>query len=303
MYDSLVLSGGGIKGLLTLGAVQCCMDSKILSNCRNFIGTSSGSMICYLLCIGYTPTEILVYISVHNSFDKIKEIRGINDGFLSFSNIQEVLEDMTMKKIGYFPKMKDIKEKFNKNLKIVTYNETLQKQEIITSDTHPELPCMIAIHMSSNIPFIFERFKYQGSFFLDGGLVNNFPVNIADNDTDKTLGIAISMPLTELYEDKPDRLNFQYIIKVMLAPIRHMMELNIKNASENCDILRINTKHDQKLAFDFTISSGVRLDMFVFGYETMKKFLNEKSKTCKEIKSDTNQSETETTDEIEKSPE
>ena len=66
MYDTLVLSGGGVNGILELGALQYCNDKNLLSSIKTYVGTSIGSIICYLLIIGYTPVEIIVYLCTHN---------------------------------------------------------------------------------------------------------------------------------------------------------------------------------------------------------------------------------------------
>ena len=65
-YDTLVLSGGSIKGIILLGSLQYFYDNDCLNEVKTYIGTSAGAIICYLLCIGYTPTEILVYLCVHD---------------------------------------------------------------------------------------------------------------------------------------------------------------------------------------------------------------------------------------------
>ena len=71
-YDTLVLSGGSSKGIMTLGALQYLYDNFLLKNIKNYIGTSAGAMICYLLAIGYTPVEIIVYICKHQLLEKMQ---------------------------------------------------------------------------------------------------------------------------------------------------------------------------------------------------------------------------------------
>ena len=61
-YDTLVLSGGSSKGILTLGALQYCYDNFLLNKIETYVGTSSGAIISFLLIIGYSPIEIMVYI-------------------------------------------------------------------------------------------------------------------------------------------------------------------------------------------------------------------------------------------------
>ena len=54
-YNSLVLSGGAVRGLAIIGALQYAYDNFLLKNVKFFFGTSVGAIICYLLVIGYTP--------------------------------------------------------------------------------------------------------------------------------------------------------------------------------------------------------------------------------------------------------
>ena len=61
VYEKLVISGGGIKGLSGLGALQYLEDNKLLESINTYIGTSIGGIILYLLAIGYKPIEIIVY--------------------------------------------------------------------------------------------------------------------------------------------------------------------------------------------------------------------------------------------------
>ncbi|GAF84764.1 unnamed protein product, partial [marine sediment metagenome] len=58
VYKSLCLSGGGIQGFQVLGALSSISENSCF-NIEEFVGTSAGSMICYLLSIRYSPTEIL----------------------------------------------------------------------------------------------------------------------------------------------------------------------------------------------------------------------------------------------------
>ncbi len=57
-YKTLVLSGGAMRGVYLLGALN---GLKIkINKISTFIGISSGSIICFLLSIGYTPYEIFI---------------------------------------------------------------------------------------------------------------------------------------------------------------------------------------------------------------------------------------------------
>ena len=164
-FDTLVLSGSGVKGLFVLGALQYCYDNFILSDIENYVGTSSGAMISFLLVIGYTPVEIITSICCNQVMEKMQHFdifAMINNlGAASFTNISLHLERMTIDKIGYLPTFSDLKHKFNKNLVCITYNLTKGEVEYLSYETRPELPCLIALRMSSNLPLVFENYKYD----------------------------------------------------------------------------------------------------------------------------------------------
>ena len=88
-FNSLVLSGGGSKGFAMLGALQYLYDKGYMENIKNFIGTSIGGIISYLLIIGMTPVEIIVYLSTHKITDRLKHFNLVamidRKGALNFS--------------------------------------------------------------------------------------------------------------------------------------------------------------------------------------------------------------------------
>jgi NTE family protein len=270
-YDTLVLSGGSSKGIMTLGALQYLYDNFLIKNVKNYIGTSAGAMICYLLAIGYTPIEIIVYICKNQLLEKMQHfnivamINGV--GAVSFNNIHEHLEKMTIEKIGYLPTISDLKTKFEKTFICATYNITEDKTEYISAETHPELPCLIALRMSSNLPLIFENYKYGNSFYIDGGISDNFPIDIGDKIGKKVLGILLSSK-KENFNNDPDVNILEFIYKIMFIPISQITEHKILNSSEKCKIIRLN--YEKLKFFNFNINSKEKLELFSFGYSFIK---------------------------------
>jgi NTE family protein len=269
-FDTIVISGGSTKGILTLGALQYAHDNNILSKVTTYIGTSSGSIICFLLLIGYTPIEIIVYLCTNQVLEKLQHFNIVamlnGNGATSFSTIYEKLEKMTIDKLGYLPTFRDIKEKFNKTLICVTYNLTDDKTEYISHETYPNLPCLIGLKMSSNLPLIFENFKYGNKLYIDGGISDNFAIDVADNLGLKILGLFIS-PGDEKFNTESETNILEYIYKLIFIPISQSTEFKISNASDKCKIVKL----DSTLKFfNFNINSKEKLDIFSCGYEQMK---------------------------------
>ena len=273
-YDTLVLSGASSKGLITLGSVQYAYDNFLLKDIKTYVGTSSGAMICYLLAIGYTPVEIMVYICTNQLMEKIQNFNIVSmiqgRGATSFNNIHEQLEKMSISKIGYLPTLKDLKEKYGKKLICVTHNITEYRTEYLSPDTHPNLPCITALRMTSNLPLIFENFMYGNCLYVDGGISDNFPIDIGEQNGDKILGIVLSTEFDKFETGGTDKGILEFIYKLMLIPVNQNISRKIENASKKCKILSINY-NDLKF-FNFDVSSASKMAMFSSGYEQAKDF-------------------------------
>ena len=267
-YDTLVLAGGSAKSIVTLGAIQYVYDNYLHRNLKYYIGTSSGAMICYLLIIGYTPIEIIVYVCTQQLLEKMQNFNVFSlvqgRGACSFNVIQEQVEKMTILKIGYLPTLKDLKTNFDKELVCTTYDLTESKNIFLNYKEYPNLPCITALRMTSNLPLIFENYKYGNSFYIDGGVSDNFPIDYADNIGNKILGINL---LQEIKEFEPNMNTLELIYKVMFIPIQQSVEHRISKASNKCKIIQL--RYDKLKFFDFNVRSQMKMEMFSSGYQQM----------------------------------
>ena len=175
---------------------------------------------------------------------------------------------MTIDKIGFLPTFRDLKERFGKTLVFVTYNITENKPEYLSYDTYPDLPCLIAIRMSANLPLIFEKYKYGNSYYIDGGVCDNFAIDIGDKIGNKILGIVLNSK-KEDFSNEPDMNILEYIYKIMFIPVSQILEYKLKNISDKCKI--VNLDYNKIKFFNFDINSKEKLEMFSSGYMQIKK--------------------------------
>lgn len=279
-YDTLILSGGSVKSISMLGSLQYCYDKKLIQNIKTFIGTSAGAIILYLLCIGYTPLEIIVYLCTNNIFGDVEYLDIVSmmngGGAISFSKFQEHLEKLTIDKIGYLVTFKDIKENFNKNLIITTYNCTKQKTDYLSYETTPNLPCLIALRMTSSLPLIFDIFKYMDNYYIDGGVGDNFPITyeIKMEDEDKIqvkthkLGIMI-----DIFDDNLiDPTNIiEYVYKILCIPLKE----NINNKLEKAKYIDIIKIKNNINPLNFRTNTKDKMELFSIGYNIAHSFFED----------------------------
>lgn len=280
-YDTLVLSAGAVKGSLILGGLQYCGDNKLIENIRHYIGTSVGAIISYLLCIGCSPTEIIVYLCTHPIFKEVGvDVVGMmqsmlsNEGIMRFAPITEWLERITINKVGKLLTMGDIQTRFNKTLTIVTYNYSKRHAEYITSENRPDMPCLIALKMSCSVPILFGAFKYEENMYIDGAICDRFPIAypLPSQSQTKRLGFVINPETTCTDTECTDTRNIiHYIYDIMTIPIVEKYKHTMSQAHD-ADIIPLHTSSINSL--DFTVTPSMLIDMFSEGYTQTKAFFD-----------------------------
>jgi len=279
-FETVCLAGMSTKALLALGAMQFLRDTNRLKSVKNFIGTSSGAMVAFFLIIGYTPAEILSFICVNQVMEKISHFNIVammnGRGATSWSKIQEIIEKMTVQKIGYLPTLKSLKDNFNKRLTVVTFNLTKNKTEYISHTTHPELPVLVALRMTANLPFVFEKYQYQNNYFIDGGCGINFPLKRAEEYGGRVIGMRVSNPKSTQDDDESSKSFLSFVYRVLMLPIGEVERLQIADARSDTVIMTLSTTTLLR-AFDFTFSNKEKMDMFSDGYQQMREHTSTRS--------------------------
>ena len=167
----IVLSGGGIRGIAHLGILKAFMNAGIKFS--HVSGTSAGSIAGSFYAAGIDPEEGL------NIFIKTKLLRFIRPAFgslglINIENTRDILKE-------YFPQDK-IEE-----LKIpLTLCATNFSEGSLTYFTKG--PLIQAILASSCIPGIFKPIMIHNQMYVDGGILNNFPVEPLLNNCDYIVG-------------------------------------------------------------------------------------------------------------------
>lgn len=274
-FDTIAMSGGSINGITILGALQYLKDKNLINNIKNYIGTSVGAVLGYLLIIGYTPVEVIVYLCTHYQlFERLKCFNIVNasrgEGAVSFSSISDELEKMTIDKVGKVLNMGDLEARFEKKFMCVTYNTTKCCAEYLSGEKTPDLPCLTALRMTCNLPLVFEAYKYGDSFYIDGGLVNNFPLDIAEKMGSKVIGIFLSYDISE---DNPNRNLLEFIYKLLYVPIADSTTNKVLNKLNHSTVIELKTGNMN--FFNFDVTSKMKLEMFSVGYEETKRFFEE----------------------------
>jgi len=194
--DTLVLSGGGIKGMSELGALHYMESIGILQKITTIAGTSAGSVIGALLIIGYRPVEIYYFFMHSNikSFSKLNAYNffnklGLDDG-KRFTIVVKKL--MKAKSINPNITFKRLFQKMKKKL-IITGTCINDKQTYYFSHkTEPNMKVIDALRISSSIPIVYTPRKFKHKIFIDGGCTDNYPISLFKHKIERVIGIYVS---------------------------------------------------------------------------------------------------------------
>lgn len=194
----LVLSGGGLNGISYIGVIQkfeeLIASGDLSLELDEVLCVSVGSIMGLLYLIGYTSEEMKREM-LKVKLNKLKNIRVTNllqhFGLDSGTRIMEWIKTLMNEK-GYISRLtfKEFYDKRKINFKIYATNLNTQSLVEFNYLSHPDMPILDAIRMSMSIPFVFSSVKYHGDVYVDGGVVNNYPINfIPDTSLSETLGI------------------------------------------------------------------------------------------------------------------
>jgi predicted acylesterase/phospholipase RssA len=184
----LVLSGGGPTGFLTYGAACYLAKENFwsLANIKSMYGCSIGGFMAVILSLGY-DWEILDDYFIKRPWDKLMasstisiidvyEQKGLINEHFFIDSITPLLrgkdldETITMAQLFAFNQI-DI-HLFSTNL-----NSTKLEKVDISHSTFPNLSVVKALQMTMAIPIVFKPIFEGDGCYIDGGLLNNYPLN------------------------------------------------------------------------------------------------------------------------------
>jgi len=266
---NLVISGGGISGIGILGILKYCFDLNILNDIGTYVGTSVGSIIALLLIIDYKYNDIYDLLM---SFDLEKLTDNIDiDNFI----INYGLEDSN--KLIYVIKRlleyKNISENITFNELYESNNKKLTVTGVCLSDCKlyyfnheltPDMKVLTAIRISCSIPILFTPVKYDDKLWLDGGIIQNYPIEFCKNDIENTLGISIFDKCFNKCVQIDDVMDF--MVGLMKCVAYGNNNLDISNYKNNT----IKFTFESNSFANFKIDYESIKEMFDSGYECAK---------------------------------
>ncbi|MDX2191200.1 MAG: patatin-like phospholipase family protein [Bacteroidota bacterium] len=234
----IALSGGGARGIAHLGILKALEEFGIKPNIIS--GTSAGAIVGAFYAGGYTYDEMIQIVDQGHFFN-FTDIFISKPGLFSMKGFEEIYSK-------YFP------GNSFKKLKIplfITATDILKGELKYLSSGNLSRSLMA----SSCIPFVFEPVSYNNTFYIDGGVLNNFPIEPLVKDCDIVIGVYVN----SIKKEKS-----QIQISSIIDRSFHLAISNSVNSKVNsCDLFISPPDMSQFGVFELEKSK----EIFEYGYQ------------------------------------
>jgi len=281
--NCLAIEGGGVKGIASGGAFLRLEELGIYRNLKRISGSSAGAIGAGAIAVGYTAQEIIDVLKctdfkmfdddsggyIRDAFRLINKY-GIAKGDAFFKWYGQIMYRKTENKNVTF---KEVYDRFKKELIITGTNVNKQCTVYFSYKTHPDMPVRQAVRISMSIPFFYVPVLYDGDLYVDGGVYQNYPINVF-NVNGKSNPKAIGVLLVSDQEIKQEELDTGNIAKFGMAIVNGMLnQLSMKHISSQYwnQTIRVNTFDIS--ATNFSITDEQKDLLVKSGYDSVNDWL------------------------------
>ena len=281
MIEHLVLSGGSYNGIKTFGILYELSKQNFynINNIKSIYCTSVGSIVGSIISLNIDNDVIYNYIHKRPWY-KITNIRNLSfnkKGLLDKNFIEEIMNPVLQSK--NLNKNITLLELYNYNsieLHIFTTKLTDMSLVDISYKTHPNIEVIDALYMSSAIPYFFEPFYYENDFYIDGGVLCNFPIDHCNYNPNTILGIYTKSSGINNINNK-NNCDYSMIEYFIFLNYKLFKSLSIKPIKSIKNNIKITTKSlEHNLFYNLLRTPKIRLNFLVEGQDIAKKFLEER---------------------------
>ncbi|MFC1933218.1 patatin-like phospholipase family protein [Chloroflexota bacterium] len=191
-FRNLVFEGGGVKGIAYVGAMQVLEEKGILPNVQRVGGTSVGAINALLFALGFDNNEqrkILWELNFNNFLDASwlipNMIRVLNRyGWYKGDYFREWVCKLINEKTGTpNTTFRDLREAKKPYLYVYGTNLSTHFSDVFSVEHSPDMRLADAVRISMSLPIFFTAIRNtRNDVYVDGGLLDNFPVKLFDRD-------------------------------------------------------------------------------------------------------------------------
>lgn len=233
----LTLSGGGLRGVGHLGALKALNEYGFRPSVLS--GTSAGALVAAFYAAGISPDDMLAIVLKTDFFTR-SSFRFSRSGIFNQAFIERLVHE-------HIPGNDFAK------LNLPLYVAATELSGGVTEYFH-EGPLDKALLASMSIPFVFAPVRMNGKVYMDGGIMNNLPIEPIRPLCDLLIGVHVNAVVRQEVTDFGAVKLFDRIVHLALCQ-------PVYEKHKQCDIFidppgmtrfSMFSKKEARQVFDFT---------------------------------------------------
>ena len=294
----LVLSGGGMKGVIFIGALRYMYIENLHKNITHIAANSIGSFVALFIAFKLTIEEIekIIYDS--------KDDKGLcniptknyykiisNLGLCSISNFMEHFKKIIRVKypdVNDSISFKEVSKRFGINLYFSTTNINRCENRIFSIDDTPDISVFTACEASMSIPLIFNPIAIDGEYYYDGAFSNNFPIKIFSHVSKENIIGMVLYKEKNNYEPSNKKINIFFLIR-QICRMFEILRINQVTGNEikkeDIDYYFIPKDISMQNSMNIVVNrKGIKLElstdqineMILYGFTSMMQYIDKR---------------------------
>ncbi len=272
MIEHLVMSGAGTNVLVQIGFLHYLLDHEyfVLSNIKSIYATSAGAILSILILIGVPVSEIKDYI-IQRPWEKFFDVTFQEKGiFQSICLYDMVKPFMLAYDIPDTYTLLDLYQKTGVDLHIFTTKINGLVCIDLNHNTYPEVTLSEAIRMTAALPILFTPIKYKNEYYIDGGFINNCPLQSIQKQNyipDSILIIDV-IQQCPLYTEESSMIEFIHILCLNSLNIISSNTYNqtCKHEYKHYYLLNVESMFKSEVWLQFIQIMEYRQQLYDYGY-------------------------------------
>jgi len=228
----LVLGGGAVRGAAHIGVLKTFERHGI--SVDRIVGTSMGGVIGGLYAAGIRPTDMEDFIRKTPKF-RLLDLGIRKRGLIAGNSLHAAMRELLHLQSNRSVLIEELPIPF----KAVAVDLMEGKQVIFDKGD-----LLTALRATTAFPGIFSPLMYEGMMLVDGGVLNNFPVDVLDRDR---VRLVVAVDVARDHEKRPPRNLFEVVYRSYSLMTAERKHANLRMA----DIV-IRPEVGSIPAFDFT---------------------------------------------------
>jgi NTE family protein len=209
---NLVLSGGAARGIAHIGVIKALEELGF--QIKALSGSSAGAIVSVFYSYGYPPEDMLKLVKETNWLTLFRP-RIPRSGLFSFKKAEKYLQELIpVERIEKLPKKT-----------YICATDLLSARSLYFSKGEL-VPVLLG---SCALPGIFEPVRYENTVLIDGGVMNNLPVEPFERY--KTLKIGVDVNPLERVKSAGN------IVSILIRSFFLAVRSNVDKRKELCDVV------------------------------------------------------------------